>query len=119
MGAINNILGMPPGLNKNDKSKQTGEIGNNSSKKGKTRKTEGSVVSGFDKAVISNEAQKLLTQKKEAAQHTQKVQDAQTISKAEIESIKEKIASDYYFEPEVIDKVVDKLIALPNFSKAM
>ena len=33
-----------------------------------------------------------------------------------IDAIKEKIASNYYFDPEVIDKVVDKLIALPNYS---
>lgn len=118
MGAINNILGMPPGVNKNDKSKQTGAVGNSPAQK-KARKAEGSSTSGFDQALISNEAQKLLTQKNEAAQYTQKVRESKTISKEEIESIKEKIASDYYFEPEVIDKVVDKLVALPNFSKAM
>lgn len=119
MGAINNILGMPPGVNKNDKNKQTAGVGNDSANKGKARKAEESSVSGFDKAVISNEAQKLLIQKTEAAQHASKVRESQTISREEIESIKEKIASDYYFEPEVIDKVVDKLVALPNFSKAM
>ena len=53
--------------------------------------------------------------KSEAVQFTDEVKDAKTISEAEIDAIKERIASDFYFDPEVIDKIVDKLVALPNF----
>ncbi len=116
MGAINNIFGMPPGMNKAEKSKQVGGAGNDSANKGKARKAgDVSDASGFDKAMISMAAQKLLTIKSEAVQFTAQVKDAKTISEAEIHAIKEKIATDFYFDPEVIDKIVDKLVALPNF----
>jgi len=116
MGAINNIFGMPPGMNKADKSKQAGGAGNDSASKVKARKAgETADTSGYDKAQISSAAQKLLTIKSEAVQFTAEVKDAKTISHAEIDAIKEKIASDFYFDPEVIDKIVDKLVVLPNF----
>jgi len=116
MGAINNIFGMTPGMNKADKSKQAGGTGNDSADKVKARKAgEVSKASGYDKAQISSAAQKLLNLKAEAVQFTAEVKDAKTISNAEIDAIKEKIASNFYFDPEVIDKIVDKLVALPNF----
>ena len=116
MGAINNIFGLPPGMNKTDKSKNVGGAGNESANKAKARKAgDVSDASGYDKAQISSAAQKLLTIKSEAVQFTAEVKEAKTISNAEIDAIKEKIASDFYFDPEVIDKIVDKLVVLPNF----
>jgi len=115
MGAINNILGLPPGLHKTDKNKEPARVGKDSGESGKAKKTEGNSPSVYDKAVISNEARELLSIKAEAVRHTDRVKNAETISPLEIEAIKQKIAADFYFEPEVIDKVVDKLIALPNY----
>ena len=107
---------MPPGMNKAEKNKQVGGAGNESANNGKARKAgEASETSGLDKALISSAAQRLLNIKSEAVQFTDEVKDAKTISDAEIDAIKERIASDFYFDPEVIDKIVDKLVALPNF----
>ena len=51
----------------------------------------------------------LLSLKMQAASYTDEVKRATTISPGEIEAVKEKISSNFYFDPEVIDKVVDKL----------
>lgn len=114
MGSINNVLGMPPELNKSGNSRTVRKTG---SRDGKDAKAAGikKTSASADKAEISSVGRELLTLKMQAASYKEEVKQADTISQGEIDAIKEKIASNYYFDPEVIDKVVDKLIALPNY----
>jgi hypothetical protein len=114
MGSINNILGMPPELNKAGNNREVRKATSGNGKEAKTGTVSSKVSS--DKAEISSVGRELLTLKMQAAEYTEDVKKAETISQVEIDAIKEKIASNYYFDPEVIDKVVDKLIALPNYS---
>jgi len=114
MGSINTILGMPPELNKPGNAKEARKAGSGNGKDAKTSEIKQASASA-DKAEISSVGRELLTLKMQAVNYTEEVKQASTISKGEIEAIKERIASNYYFDPEVIDKVVDKLIALPNY----
>lgn len=114
MGSINSIFGLPTELNKAGNSKEARKAGSGSGKDQKVSKVEQKAASA-DKAEISSVGRELLTLKMQASAYTEEVKQARTISESEIEAIKERIASDYYFDPEVIDKVVDKLIALPNY----
>jgi len=68
-----------------------------------------------DQVSISNAGRELLSLKSEAAKYLKDVKDSEILSVAEVDSIKEKIASKYYFDPEVINTIVDKMINLPNF----
>ena len=115
MGSINSILGMPPELNKTGSTKEARKAGSGSGETSKASNGKQTSASG-DKAEISSVGRELLTLKMQAASYTEEVKESSTISQSEIENIKERIASNYYFDPEVIDKVVDKLIALPNYS---
>ena len=113
MGSINNILGMPPELSKSGNSRAVRKTNSGDVKEEKTAGINKQSVA--DKAEISSVGRELFTLKMQAAEYTEEVKKADTISQDEIDAIKEKIASNYYFDPEVIDKVVDKLIALPNY----
>lgn len=71
--------------------------------------------SSKDQVNISDAGRELLSLKSEAAKYLQDVKDTEVLSVEQVDSIKEKIASKYYFDPEVINKIVDKMISLPNF----
>jgi hypothetical protein len=114
MASINNILGIPPESNKAGNAKESRKAGSGAGKEAKVSESKVSSTSS-DKAEISSVGRELLTLKMQAANYSQEVKQAKTISENEIEAIKERIASNYYFDPEVIDKVVDKLVALPNY----
>ncbi len=114
MGSINNIPGMPPKPNKAGSTKEASKA---SSVSGETlKKSTGRQISASgDKTEISSLGRELYSLKMQETTNTEKVKQSSTISRSEIDKIKERIASNYYFDPEVIDKVVDKLIALPNY----
>ena len=114
MASINNVLGIPPELNKSSSSKEARKAGSGIGKEAKASEMRQTSTSS-DKAEISSVGRELLTLKMQAANYSSEVKQAQTISQTEIEAIKERIASNYYFDPEVIDKVVDKLVELPNY----
>lgn len=111
MGLIKNVLGSSsPDINKVESRKiRTPQRGQTSFSAGVAS------ASGADKADISSVGRELLNIRLEAAGFTSLVEKAETIDTQEIEAIKEKIAANYYFDSEVIDKVVDKLLTLPNF----
>ena len=114
MGSINSIFGMPPELNKTGNSKEARKAGSGEAKDINTSSVTKNTGSP-DKAEISSVGRELLTLKMQAVNYTEEIKQAGTITEGEIEAIKERIASNFYFDPEVIDKVVDKLIALPNY----
>jgi len=76
----------------------------------------GSKVGGSkDQVNISDAGRELLSLKSEAAKYLKDVKDSEVLTVEEVDSIKEKIASKYYFDTEVINTIVDKMINLPNF----
>jgi len=110
MGFIKTILGSAsPDVNKVDSKK----IGSNP-KAARSQKTESADRTG-DKANISGQGRELYNIRQEASQYTGLITNTEVLTNQEIDSIKGKIASNYYFDSEVIDKVVDKLLTLPNF----
>ncbi|MEJ2053115.1 MAG: hypothetical protein P8X42_04260 [Calditrichaceae bacterium] len=111
---IGSIFGVSSDTNKIDK--------NNGSKRVKpTAKREdnswnlGSVWNSGDKADIYSDGRELLTMKTDFVNYLDEVKKADSLSDDEINEIREKIANNYYFKPEVIDKVVDMILELPGF----
>jgi len=114
MAGIHDILGIPPEarrVNKNDDVKQHRIAKNAQSAK---TSTDGS-KHVRDQAQISSEARQLLTLKQEARQYLDEVKSASTLSEHDIQQIKQKMESKYFLDSDVIDKIVEKLINLPNF----
>jgi anti-sigma28 factor (negative regulator of flagellin synthesis) len=110
MGIMKAILGAAsPDVNKVENKK----IGTGP-KTNRTQTSNGADRTG-DKANISGQGRELYNIRQEAFQYKSLIEHAETLSNQEIESIKEKIATNYYFDSEVIDKVVDKLLTLPNY----
>lgn len=116
MGTINNILGMSPEVNKSGRSSEPKKV--QTAKEGKAGGKKASQVSDSSvKADISQIGREFLTLKMEASRYLDEVKESSTLTQKEIEDIKDKIATNYYFEPEVIDQIVDKLLQMPNFGK--
>ena len=114
MGPLKSIVGLSQDIGKSEEAKETKKVEKPSrfNKKVNGQKT----AVNTDVAHISSAGREMLLLKMEAQKYVDDVGRAETLSLREIESIKEKIAANYYFDPEVIDKVVDKLTALPNYS---
>ncbi len=115
MGPLKSIIGLSQDVGKSEKAKETKKVDkeHRSDKKVNGQKT----AVNADVAQISSAGREMLLLKMEAQKYVDDVGRAETLSLKEIESIKEKIAANYYFDPEVIDKVVDKIIAMPNFNR--
>jgi len=116
MGSIKSIFGLPQDINKNEKAKDLKRV-NSKPSEIKKPQSQKSGASTSDVAQISSAGKELLSIKLQARQYVDQVKNADTLSVDEIEAIKEKIASNFYFDPEVIDEIVDKIIALPNFHR--
>lgn len=113
MGNIRNIFNLSPDsnkLNKNDGLKKV----HSGKYQDKTASAEKKEVSK-DKAQISSAARGLLTLKTEAANYLSEIENTQTITDKDIERLKDKIESKYFLDADVIDTIVDKLIAMPNY----
>lgn len=115
MSSIKSVFGLPQDINKNEKAKELKQVGKKVAdiKKGKG----GESAKTSDVAQISSAGKELLSLKLQAEQYVDQVKNSETLTVSEIEAIKEKIASNFYFDPEVIDKIVDKIVSLPNFHR--
>lgn len=71
--------------------------------------------SSKDKTQISRAARELLALKQEAQKYIDQVKSAETISADQVKELKERIASRHYLDEKVIDKIIDRLINLPDF----
>jgi hypothetical protein len=70
-----------------------------------------------DSVEISSAGRDLMAQKAQTENLVSVVKDAGTLSADERLAIREKIASDYYGNPEVVDKIVDDVVdSYQNFS---
>jgi len=111
---IKNIFGASPESNKivkNNETKKSKSVEETSTEDAKSNPVNGS----GDKAEISSFGRELFKLRAEAAEYIEEIKTSRTISEEEIEEIKEKILEGHYFDPEVIDKVIDRLLNLPHF----
>ena len=113
---IKSIFGASSDSNKIDKNNESRKIKPSDKPTPAAASSKSSYVrSSDDKAEISSSGRELLAMKNESAQYTNDVKEAESLSNTEINVIKEKVADNFYFKSEVIDKVVEKILALPNF----
>ncbi len=109
MSLINDILGLSgaqrnnatDGAKKNDNVRFTKD-----DKSPKVVKTE-----------ISSAARHLFELKSEAKQYLDTVKSATTLSTEEIDQIKERLTSQYYFDSQVIDQIVEKMLRTIKINK--
>lgn len=111
MSSIQNLYGITPEgnrVNKKDDIKQQ-----RVAKNGKTDKADHKPVN--DNAQISTKAKELLTLRLEARKYIDEIKKSETLTANDLEQLKAKIEQKYFTDPEVIDKIVDELLNLPNF----
>jgi len=114
MGPIRQLFSQSPDLKKTESSKKLDKIND----KEKSVSGAGTVDKGSkDQVQISVEGRNLLSIKTEASGYLKDVQESEILTHQDIDAIKEKIASKYYFDAEVIDELVDKLVSLPEYMK--
>ncbi len=114
MSSHMNIFGAAQELNKGEQ--------NNGIKKVKPgdrpadKKSKAAESSSSVKTDISNVGRELYQMKLEARGYVEEVKGAESKALKEIEAIREKLADNYYFDEEVINAVVKKILALPVFN---
>ena len=113
MGPIRQLFSTSTEMKKTDSNKKIAK----SSSESNTNNTENISAKGKtqDTVQISDKGRELLTLKTEAENYLKDIKESEVISPQELDAIKEKIASKYYFEKDVIDDVVDRLVNLPNY----
>jgi len=112
MGPIRQLFSTSPDLKKAESNKKL----NKPSENDQSGKETGAVKSSSkDQVQISNQGRELLSLKVEAENYLKEIKEAEVISPQEIDAIKEKIASKYYFDEDVISDLVDKLVNLPDY----
>jgi hypothetical protein len=68
-----------------------------------------------DQAQISDAARGMLTLRIDAKKYIEDVEKSKSISDNDVKQLKQKIENMYYINDDVIDKIVDKLVSMPNF----
>jgi hypothetical protein len=66
---------------------------------------------------ISESGKRLLQQKQEVAHYLEELHRLERDDLHGLETIREKVGNDFYSRPEVIDKIVESLLALPEFQR--
>jgi len=113
MGSINDVSNVGPSASRLGKNEGANKL---KSEKGSDHvKKSGHKDTAKDVAQISSAGRELLALKLEAAKYVDEVKRSENFSEFEIEQIKEKIQNKYFLDSEVIDKIVDELVALPNY----
>lgn len=113
MAGINNLLNISASGNKisrNEDLKKTA-ANKNEQKTGNTA----NVSDRKDQAQISDAARSLLSLRIDAQQYVDEIEQSKTLSDNDVKELKQKINNKYFVDDVVIDKIVDKLIDLPNF----
>ncbi len=115
MGPIKDISGLSQNLKKLDKQNDTRKI---DSKKDAGKVEKGNqVASENDKAEISDAGRTLLNAKTEALNYVKHVENTTLLNGNELDEIREKVNSGYYFDQKVVDKIAERMLELPNFLK--
>lgn len=113
MSSIKDIGGLNPDVQKMLKNERSTKASSNS----KTAKSDEKVNSAEikDSATISDQAKELLATESETERFVSSIKNAETTSRNEIVELKTAVNSGKYSDPKVIDKIVEKLLDLPNF----
>ena len=114
MGPIKDISGLSQNLKKLDKQNETRKV-DLKKDKSKVDKNDTQVSTNNDKAEISEAGRTLLNAKTESINYIKQVENTRTLSEGELDEIKEKVNSGYYFDQKVVEKIAEKLIELPNY----
>jgi len=115
MGPIKNISGLPGNVNKAEKNTDYRKVETGKQQK-KSEST--SAASNKDRLEISPEARDMLSKNVEASvpQFIKEVIDAETLDASELSVIKNRVQEDFYSNPEVVDKIVEKLFESSEFT---
>ncbi|HED09186.1 MAG TPA: flagellar biosynthesis anti-sigma factor FlgM [Caldithrix abyssi] len=118
MGPIRNLFSTSPDLKRTDSGKKAGKAESSYQKNDALNKVAGNGAGKSDQVEISTEGRQLLSLKAEAQKYISDVKNSRAVTAQELEGIKEKIASKHYFNDEVIEKVVDKMMNISgNFGE--
>ena len=85
---------------------------------GQQEKSAGSITKknrGRDEIQISDSARELLTLRQDAQDYVDEIKQTNALTENDITQLRQKIDNKYFLSDEVIDKIVDKLVELPNF----
>jgi len=115
MGPIKNISGLPGNVNKAEKNTDYRKV---ESGKQQNKSESTSAASNKDRLEISPEARDMLSKNVEASdpQFIKEVIDAETLDASELSVIKNRVQEDFYSNPEVVDKIVQKLFESSEFT---
>ena len=111
MGPIRQLFATSPDLKKTDSNKKLSKSHENNDAKENAPANNNSK----DQVQISEKGRELLTLKLEAQNYLKDIKESEIVSQKQIDDIKEKIASKYYFDEEVISDLVDRLLNMPNY----
>ena len=114
MGPIKEIPGFSPEVKKFEKNSESKKVDDRKDA-GKPEKPDANSAISADRAEISSLGRDMLSVKTEAEKYLQLIRESRIADQEELDEIREKINSDYYLDPEVIEKIIDELMALPNF----
>ncbi len=113
MGPIKDISALAHNLKKLDKQNETRKV---DSKKDSDKIDKQSAIGAEkDRAEISDAGRSLLSVKTEADRYLTLIENTNIVADEEIEEIREKVMLNYYSTEEVIDKITEKLLNLPNY----
>ncbi len=113
MGPIKDISALAHNLKKLDKQNETRKV---DSKKDSDKIDKQSTIGAEkDRAEISDAGRSLLSVKTEADRYLTLIENTDIVADEEIEEIREKVMLNYYSTEEVIDKITEKLLNLPNY----
>jgi len=111
MSPIKGIAGSPNnlhGLDKNKKTKKNETVQNKNSGSVKNRPQTG--LSGKDSVNISNVARELLNNPISVETLSSEIDSIKTLDRATLREIHNKVESNFYDKPEVLEKIVDSMI---------
>lgn len=112
MGPIKERPGISQNLKKLDKQSDTHKIDSN---KGSDVSKSILSTSKSEKAEISDAECTLLNAKTESVRFIDQIENTRTLSESELQDIRDKVNSGYYFDQKVVEKIAELLLGLPYF----
>ena len=119
MSSIKDIPGVNQQLKRLEKENEVKKA-NASKKYGETASTSGTTEARKDSVEISSAGREMLAQKAQSEKFISTVKNSDTLSGNEKDAIREKIAADYYSNPEVVDKIANDVVdSYQNFKDSI
>ena len=112
MSSIKNLSAMQAGAEKIYKSNKVSKLGADGARNARQSAGSAAIV---DRADISSKAQEMLRLQQEAAKHLPTVESGEELTREVLAAAREKVASNYYDRPEVVEKIVAELLRMQQF----